>query len=120
MENTTESYSATRFSASVLMETQLRSRLEEFNNLEGAYVVLPVTLTNGNIAIANFDTTVWPQWIQSGIKSKLLSVGGVLSESPLQVVQNSKGSLSVLRAKKPVTKSPASIVELVTDDDDPK
>ena len=120
IKDSTQICSSTRFSGSVLMEIQLRSLLEQYDNLEGSFVVLPVTLTNGSIAIANFNTTVWPAWIRPAIRSKLLNAGGVPSESPLQILTDSKGKVSVQPVKKLDTSSTVTPVEPATDDDDPK
>ena len=120
ISNTTQSYSWIKFSDSVLTEIQLRSLLQSFETSQGDYVVLLVTPTPGNIAIANFDTTVWPVWIRSAIRSKLLEAGGVRSESPLQILRNKEGNPYVLPVKKPVNLSIATTAEPATDDDDPK
>lgn len=107
-------YLKERFSGSVPMEIRLLSLLLPYETLEGEYVALLVTLTNGNIAIANFNTTVWPAWIRSAISEKLLAAGGVRLESPLQILTDSKGNQYVRPAKKPVTKSPALTAVPVT------
>ena len=117
--NTPQNYSTVRFSDSVLTEIQLRSLLKSFETSVGDYVVLLVTPTPGNIAIANFDTTVWPAWIRSAIRNRLLSAGGVRSESPLQILQNKAGKPYVLPVKKQDTKSPASTVAPATEPDVP-
>ena len=119
ISNTTESYSEASFSDSVLMEIQLRSLLIDWKRSEGSYIVLPVTLTNGSVAIANFDTFVWPAWIRSGIRERLLQAGGVPSVFPLQIVRDSEGSPSVQPVTKPETKSTATPVEPATEGDDP-
>lgn len=112
-------YLKERFSGSVPMEIQLLSLLLPYETLEGEWLVLPVTLTNGNVALANFNTTVWPVWIRLAISEKLLETGGVRSESPLQILTDSKGNLSVQPVKKRDTKSPALTVVPVTGTDDP-
>lgn len=120
ISNTTENYCEESFSDSVLMEIQLRSLLVDWKRSEGSFLVLPVILTNGSVAIANFDTFVWPAWIRSAIREKLLQAGGVPSVFPLQIVRDSEGSPSVQPAKKPDTKSTVTTAEPATDDDDPK
>jgi len=94
--------------------------LKSFETSEGEYVVLLVTPTPGNIAIANFNCTVWPAWIRSAIRNKLLEAGGVRSESALQILRNKEGNPYVLPVKKPETKSPASTVAPATDTVAPK
>ena len=119
IKNIPQIYSSEWFSDSVLMETQLQFLLKPFEKLEGGYVALLVTPMPGSIAIANFDTTAWPQWIRSAIRQKLLDAGGVPSVCALQILEDYAGNPYVLPVMKQDTKSPASIVELVTDDGDP-
>lgn len=115
--STIQSYSPERFSDSVLMEIQLQSLLSAWKRSEGEYIVLPVILTNGVVAIANFDSIVWPQWIRSAIREKLLQAGGVPSVCPLQILRDSEGSPYVQPAKRQDTKLTAIPAELATDDD---
>ena len=115
-----QSYFKERFSGSVLMEIRLLSLLLPYETSAGEYLVLPVTLTNGSVAIANFEISVWPQWIRSAISEKLQSAGGVLSESPLQILTDSKGNQSVQPVKKPASSSPVTTAEPVTGGDDPQ
>ena len=119
ISSTTHDYLKHTFSDSVLMETQLRSLLIDWMKSEGTFVALPVTLTSGRVAIANFDTTVWPPWIRSGIREKLLSVGGVPSVSALRIQKDSKGNPYVLPVMNQVSTLPATTVEPATDDDVP-
>jgi len=120
ISNSNQDYSKDRFSDSVLTEIQLRSLLIDWKKSGGEFVALPVTLTNGDNAIANFNTSVWPAWIRSAIRQKLLDAGGVPSVSPLQIQRNSEGNPFVLPQMKPATKSPASTAEPVTEGVAPK
>lgn len=107
------------FSDSVLTEIQLRSLLVSFRSSAGRYVALPVTPTPGSIAIANFDTTVWPAWIRNGIKEKLLVAGGVPSESPLQILRDNQGKPCVQRVTSKDSSSTVTTAEPATEDDAP-
>jgi hypothetical protein len=120
INSSTQSFSTGWCSDSVLTEIQLRSLLKSFSVSDGRYVVLLVTPTPGSTAIANFDATVWPRWIRSAIKKKLLEMGGVLSASPLEVTRNATGKWCVLPVKRPATNLTATPVEPVTDEDDPE
>lgn len=104
-------------SDSVHTEIRLRSLLRPYVNSQGRYLVLPVTPTPGNIALANFDVTVWPAWIRYAISEKLLQAGGVRSASALQLVTDPEGNPSVLPVTNLDTSSTASPVEPVTDGD---
>ena len=115
MDNITAPVFEARLSDSVPMEILLRSLLQQFENSQGHVIALPVTLTNGNAAVANFDSTVWPVWIRSAIRDKLLQAGGVPSESPLQVI--SKGErVYVQPVRRQDSISPVTSVAPVTED----
>ena len=120
ISNSIQTYSKEQFSDSVLTEIQLRSLLIDWVKSEGEFVALPVTLTNGVVAIANFNTTVWPVWIRSAIRQKLLDSGGVPSVSPLQILKSSEGNPFVLPVMKPATSSTAIPAEPATEDADPE
>jgi len=120
INDTMETYSAVSFSDSVLTEIQLRSLCEPFVISGGEFVALLVTLTNGNIAIANFDTTAWPVWIRSAIRDKLLQAGGVPSVSALQIQRDSKENPYVLPVMNRASTSPATSAESATGDDAPE
>jgi hypothetical protein len=117
---TNQNYSPGRFSDSVLTEIQLQSLLIDWKKSAGEFIALPVTLTSGDVAIANFNTTVWPAWIRKAISERLLAMGGVPSVSALQIQKDSKGNPFVLPVMKPATKSTVSLVEPATADDDPE
>lgn len=115
MDNITAPVFEAKLSDSVPMEIQLRSLLQRFENSQGHVIALPVTLTNGNAAVANFDSTVWPAWIRSAIRDKLLQAGGVPSESPLQVIN--KGERVYVRpVRRQDSISPVSSVAPATED----
>ena len=120
ISNTTQNCSSEWLSDSVLTEIRLRSLLKPFEKSDGEYIALLVTPTRGATAVAIFNTTVWPQWTRKAISDKLLHQGGVRLESPVQILQDSKGNPYAQPVKKPGTKSTATTAEPVTDDDDPK
>ena len=106
-------------SGSVLTETQLRSLWAPYVISHGTWIVIPVTLTSGDVALANFDSSVWPAWIRQAIKQKLLDAGGVPSALPLEVTKDGTGKSIVQPVRNQVSSSPATNAEHVTDDDDP-
>jgi hypothetical protein len=118
-KSSTVSYLPERHSDSVLMEIQLRSLLEPFRNSDGWWIALLGTHTPGDTAIPQLNISVWPASIRSVIRSRLVQMGGVPLESPLQINRDKEGRLSVQQVKKVDTKSLATIAEHVTDTDDP-
>lgn len=116
MYHTKENIFTAKFSDLVPMEIQLRCLLQRFENSQGHVIALPVTLTSGKAAIANFDSTVWPQWIRSAIREKLIEAGGVPSVSPL-IIDGSGANQYVRRVTRQESISPVTSVAPATDDD---
>ena len=107
------------FSDLVPMEIQLRSLLKPFINLEGWWIVLPGTPTLGSTAIPQLNLTAWHPSIRSMIRERLVQMGGVPLESPVEIKLDSEGNLSVRLAKKLDNSLHALTVEPATDDDVP-
>lgn len=100
---------------SELTETRLRYLLQPYVSSCGTWIALLVTPTPGEIAIMNFRITAWPVWTRTGIMKKLLLLGGVLSECPLELRISSAGRPHAQPVTKEGTSSNATTAATVTE-----